>query len=82
MTIHPALPIEISTRTQQLELVQGLITWLELGLITDGHLSLQIEAHETIQHSMSLTISSDITSVDLVKGLQLWSTHGLPDFSR
>ncbi len=82
MTIHPTLPIEISTRTQQLELVQGLITWLELGLITDGHLSLQIEAHETIQHSMSLTISSDIMSVDLVKGLQLWSTHGLLSHSR
>ncbi|MDJ0705622.1 MAG: hypothetical protein QNJ46_20285 [Leptolyngbyaceae cyanobacterium MO_188.B28] len=70
--------IDAATHTRQAALLKGLHTWLDLGLIDVGQVSIRIFAQDTAARPSTLNVDITLRSnEDFLAGLDTWLQMGL-----
>lgn len=78
---NPFISVKVVTKTQQSVLLEGLQTWLNLGLIEDGRVSLHVNAinAEPVKGPSPLELEATLhpATQDFLAGLDAWLQLGL-----
>ena len=70
--------IEVATSTQQSELLEGLHTWMNLGLIDHGQVSIRIFAQDAAARPSTLLVTITLRPTEhFLEGLDTWLQMGL-----
>jgi hypothetical protein len=73
------IPIAVATSTQQAALLEGLQTWLNLGLIYGGQVDIQlsVQRHAGRPNTARVQVTLHPTEHDFLAGLDAWLRMGL-----